>query len=263
MGWGDEIIAGGQARRMHRESGMRVRIVDKGGRMRWSDVWAGLPYVVHPLEQVKETFNLLNAPGARPYIQYPFNRCIGCTYSGWRCRDYPPEWTFHVSEPYFAMGQLSKLPSDPFPPLVYIEPTISIEGNQNKQWGVDKWVELVRRNPNVTFVQCGNPHTGCPLPGAFYIETPTFRHAVAVMSLCNTAVLPEGGLHHAARALGKRVVVLFGGTVNVDSMGYPEHVNIVEGEPCGNWKPCPHCVDAWNRVEVDRVSNAMWSTLRG
>ena len=85
---------------------------------------------------------------------------------------------------------------------------------------------------------------GTPLlDSAEHIVTGTFRRAAAVISAARACVLPEGGLHHAAAALGVPAVVVFGGFTPIELTGYPGHVNIGAslGEACGMRQPCDHC----------------------
>jgi len=79
MSYGDEIMASGHALAKHRETGQRVRIADKAGRPRWSELWAGLPWIVQPGEAGEGAVMLKNGPQCRPYIRYPFSRERGCT----------------------------------------------------------------------------------------------------------------------------------------------------------------------------------------
>jgi ADP-heptose:LPS heptosyltransferase len=64
----------------------------------------------------------------------------------------------------------------------------------------------------------------------------------------------EGGLYHAAAALGIPAVAIFGGWVSPANQGYDgeDIVNLYEhmnGEsPCGQRVPCPHCRAALDRI---------------
>src|SRR5262249_3229320 len=90
----------------------------------------------------------------------------------------------------------------------------------------------------------------------------TFRDALCVLSLARLYIGPEGGLHHAAAALGVPAVVIFGGFNSPKATGYAWHSNIVApGEPCGTVAYCLHCRDAMKSITVERVLNAARAEL--
>jgi ADP-heptose:LPS heptosyltransferase len=68
----------------------------------------------------------------------------------------------------------------------------------------------------------------------------------------------EGGLHHAAAALGVPAVVLFGGFIPPLVTGYETHINLTGGaqEACGSLKPCDHCRKAMDAISVEEVAAA-------
>lgn len=127
----------------------------------------------------------------------------------------------------------------------------------NKDWGRHKWERLAARAP-WPVMQCLPPDEE-PVPGLYAIRTPTFYHAAAMLSLCRGLVTTEGGMHHAAGALRKPAVVIFG-AFNLPSMfGYDFHSNIAEPDPegLGQRRPHPACRAAMERITVDRVLEAM------
>ena len=67
-------------------------------------------------------------------------------------------------------------------------------------------------------------------------------------------MLPEGGLHHAAAALGTPTIVIFGGFISPRQTGYPHQVNLFTGgTPCGMRRRCDHCEQAMRRVAIEEV----------
>jgi hypothetical protein len=255
-------MASGQALAAFRRSGRKAVVLGENGERRWSDLWRDLGWIVQPGEDYADPVEVRNGPGARPYIDYtngfPFRG--KCEYTGWRCSEYPGTIAIDKDEKRFAEWAIVELG-----PFVILEPNISKDGNQNKQWGWDNWQWLagVLDRKGVTLVQIGE--RGRPkLRHVHYVACPTFRHGVALLNLAAGAVLPEGGLHHAAGALRKRVVVLFGGCVPADLMGYPQHINLtveIPGTPCGMWSRCEHCQQAWARLSPERIATALLDGL--
>lgn len=256
MSYGDEIMASGHALALHRETGKRVRILDKAGRHRWSELWTGLPWIVQPGEGAKDAVTLKNGPQCRPYISYPFSRETGCTYSGWRARDHVGALRFTAAEDTRAA-----LLSRDLGRFVLIEPNVAAQSNPNKQWGRARWQALaeILKARGLNVAQFAYPGASL-LRGTLTVDAGSFRTAAALLPLAHGLVLPEGGLHHAAGVLSLRAVVLFGGAVDVEATGYPCHVNLTDdgpGSPCGAWRPCGHCAAAWARLAPETVANAM------
>lgn len=239
MGLGDEIMAAGEARWKSRAVGKPVRIIGKDGRSRASEMWIGLDYItVDPSAPA-----LVNGPGCRPYIDYAKTTEKRWAYTNWRC----------------TPGEISGIkPLEAARGAVIIEPNIKPNASPNKQWGGENWQALVDLNPHLDWVQLGG--AGCHvLRGVRQIATATFREACGALLACKTAVLPEGGLHHAAAALNKRVVVLFGGMTSPRNTGYYLHTNLAVDDPEAlGWRiPHPACHAAWQQITPKRVSDAL------
>jgi len=257
LSYGDEIMAGGHALAIHKETGKRVRIADLYGRTRWSGLWYNLDWIVVPGEDESGAAMVVNGPFCRPYISYPFTIESGCRFTGWRARDHLGALRFSSEEWSFA----NKAGLEAF---VVIEPNIPVRSNPNKQWGREKWQALVDFfYGGVPFVQLGPPGTEI-LRGVRHIETPTFRHAAALLTMADAIIVPEGGLHHAAGALALDAIVLFGGSPSVEATGYPWHENIADTSPlaaCGRWSPCDHCAEFWRDLAPEFVARKLAALL--
>jgi ADP-heptose:LPS heptosyltransferase len=92
-----------------------------------------------------------------------------------------------------------------------------------------------------------------------FIQTKSFRQACAILSRAEMFVGTDGGLHHAAAALGIPAVVIWTGFTSPKHLGYDEHINIHDGgEPCGTInKVCPHCLEIAKNITVERVLDAI------
>lgn len=258
MGIGDEIIASGHAKAEYLRSKKRVQVLDLYGRARWSDLWKGLDFIARPSEH-GDFSAVKDGPQCRPYIRYPFNRDLGCRYSGWRCRDNVGEIALTEAEENYALKVTASIPS-----FILIEPYLLPDSNPNKQWGKAKWQVLadILISEGRTVCQVGSRMV-LPLNGVLKIETPTFRHGAAVMRHATLSILPDGGLHHAAGAMGLPAIVLFGGSVDADAMGYENHINVQSGKACGNWRPCRHCSDIWAALEPHEIAEMVKRKLGG
>ncbi len=245
MGWGDEIMVSGIARRLQQRDPRPVRVRDRKGRIRWSDAWRGNPRFAAP-DHRGPVQVLVNGPGARPYID-------GWSATRWRWRDWicaTGELHLDADERAFGRAHAGR---------VVIEPALKGGASPNKDWGAPRWRELAARlradGHRVARFASGDEPAGVDADGTEVIRAPNFRHAAAVLAHADAAALPEGGLHHAAAALGTPSVVLFGGFISPRQTGYAHQVNFFTGgEPCGARRPCAHCRDAMARIAPRAVA---------
>ncbi len=253
MGYGDEIMAAGQARPEATRCGGPVHILDRHGRPRWSDMWLGLDWVAPPHHGAQGS--VVNGPGVRPYLK-SLSRAKGAVFTEWRARDCPGAIVLTDEERDFAVAATAGLGA-----FVVVEPNLVPEANPNKQWGWERWAELAALIRDLNPVQLG-PAGIRTVPGARHIETLSFRLACAVLARARGAVLPEGGLHHAAGVLGVPAVVIFGGHTDPETTGYPGHINLFTGgRACGAWQPCQHCAAAMAAITPAEVEAALRGTL--
>ena len=91
MGWGDEIMVTGIARRLQERNPAPVRVHDKRGRVRWSEVWNGNPRFAPPHFKGRVQV-VVNGPSRRPYVDRETAEC-------WHWRD---DWICPIGEIYFS-----------------------------------------------------------------------------------------------------------------------------------------------------------------
>jgi hypothetical protein len=185
--------------------------------------------------------------GNRPYIDYAATekrKDQSVVYK----RGFRPE----PGELFFTDEELA--PYQHLDGFIYIEPNVKGSFSGNKDWGFDKWQQVVERLP-FKFIQ----GRGRKLDGVIQIGTPSFRSACALLSKSRLFVGTDGGLHHAAAALQIPAVVIWGGLVGPDTLGYDNHVNIrAPGvRDCGSHTRCEHCRRALDRITVDQVCEAI------
>lgn len=250
MGWGDEIMATAQARRMQLRDPRPVQVVDRWGGVRWHPIWDNNPRIRHPeaLPLPGSVQKLFNAPGHRPYLNYNKfkNRDKDQAYVYTDFRVEPGE--IYLTDPEKALGRRAA-------GAIILEPNIKASASPNKDWGWIRWSRLAWELRNVRrLVQIGAP--GSPvLGGVEFLPTADVRQACGVLSGAALLISPEGGLHHAAAALGIRAVVIFGGFISPATTGYEGHVNFFAGgKACGMRVPCAHCREAMERISPQEVA---------
>jgi len=128
----------------------------------------------------------------------------------------------------------------------------------NKDWGKPRYQAVADRLRADGWDVVQFSHGRDRLRNVRVVTTPTFRHAAAALSRAALAILPEGGLHHAAAALHIPAVVIFGGFIPPAVTGYAMHNNLTGGaEACGSLSRCQHCRDALDNISVDEVCSAL------
>lgn len=140
---------------------------------------------------------------------------------------------------------------------IVIEPNVKGTASaDNKQWPWERYADLVSRVP-LPWVQCA-PEGARTLPGVEVLRTPSFWHAAAAIRRALGYVGPEGGLHHAAGALGADAVIVFGGFNSPEMYGYPWHSNLHVADESGwGWRRShPACRAAMDAISVEQVAAA-------
>lgn len=265
MGWGDEIMVTGEAVRLGCTVDKPLVVIGKKGRPIWHEMWDDNPRIWNPNVGGKlphPRWTIRNHGGWRPYVWYAQDdyEPQGHNQTARADRTSKDRWIFHPDWSA-TIGELPGITRRPKGRYIVIEPNLKAGIDRtNKQWGWDRWQGLVDAMPGVEFVQLG-PRGSRVLNGARLVKTASFIEACAHLSGAWAAALPEGGLHHAAAALGVPAVVLFGGSRSVRSTGYDCHINIDDPDPltkaCGSRRPCSHCDEYWRRLTPDIVAEAL------
>ena len=247
MGFGDELMLTGIVKKAYERRKRPIALGRHGknylDEVLWGEVFDNNPKIDR--EPGAGAIWVDAIKGNRPYIDYHqtfLNQDGSVAY-----KDFRPE----PGEIFFSDEEKEKYTQKDF---IYIEPNVKGSFSGNKDWGFEKWQEVVKRVP-ATFIQ----GRGRRLDGVEQVDTPTFRDACALLSRASGFVGTDGGLHHAAAALGKPAVVVWGGVVGPDILGYDSHYNLrAKGvRDCGSHKPCQHCKKALEQVTIDEVVDAV------
>lgn len=268
MGFGDALMATAEARVLHQRTGRPVAVGDgRALRLRPAEceVFAGVPFLALALDGQAVAW-LPNYSGSRPYLDYARMAAEGhpgappWRYTAWSVSRYGPG-VLRLTAAERAWAAEALAAAGVARPFVVVEPTVKPQASPNKAWGVARYAEVAAALAReVAVVQVGPAPSA--LPGAVAIQTPSFRQACAVLAQAAAYLGPDGGLHHAAAALGVPAVVLFGGFTSPAQTGYPGHVNLFTGgAPCGEYRPCAHCQAAWAAItpaDVIAAARGLW-----
>lgn len=247
MGIGDSIIATAEARHYNELYGYPVVFSDGKAVFYEPDIYANNPRIAKDPRQGDKVVVVRNYPGCRPYI------------AGGDSKRWYWNTDFQVSP-----GELFLTPEElergkPAEGRIIIEPHVKDTSySQNKHWPHwDRFCSLAKDAGIYNrLAQC---RYDSRTPLAHTLKTPSFRVALAMIANADLVVTTDGALHHACAALGVPCVVLWGGLVGPDILGYPEHRNIrAEGvESCGSKAKCSHCHAAMRAIEPETVLRAV------
>lgn len=249
MGFGDEILASGMAREIG-EYGKRAAFGD-GRHIIWGpwseEIFRHNPHIARPgNEGANDLVWIKHYKGSRLYNR--IDRATGRWHWNYDFRPVPGDIFFNKAEVEYS----DRIGSG----FIVIEPNVPWHKSvaPNKDWTLAKYQAVASRllagGHDVVQLSHGRDR----LRGVRTVKTPTFRHALAALRRARFAVLPEGGLHHGAAAIGVKAVVLFGGFIPPEVTGYPMHVNLTGGaKACGSLNRCQHCREALDRITVDEV----------
>ena len=149
MGYGDELMVAGEAKRRGGSKPTRFAVPDpRGGRyppFRWSDVWRGNPRMARPGDAYDEL--LENYPGNRPYIAKK-------EHSRWTWRLYSPEPAEYFVESFDGREESLRERTRASGAII-LNPAVKAMASPNKQWGLARWQALVDCNPKINWLQLG------------------------------------------------------------------------------------------------------------
>ena len=271
MGYGDALMASAEARVMHDANPELPVAIGDGKRIIGSPVFDNNPRLARAESLVNgaRVQWLHNYGHHRPYHQptdhsHKKDKSRPWRFTGWRVRDVGPgELYFTDAEAAEALRALRHVRR----PFIVIEPTVKRAAPPNKSWGMEKYAAvaaiLARETNGVRLVQLRGP--GADTIGLDHgIHTESFRQAAAILKGAALYVGNEGGMHHAAAALGVPAVVIFGGFTSPWNTGYDGHVNFYADHPlspCGERLPCAHCRVCMDSIRPADVAEAALTLL--
>lgn len=256
MGLGDDLMVTGEVKILAKTINRKIAVKMDKNRQRWSEVFFNNPNMA-TIEEVKRgaLVHWIGANAGRRYRASETKEKRTWTNVG----PAVGEFFFTDEEIKYGIDNAGKIGRD----AVIIEPNLKQIATVNKDWGWPNWEKLVSLAPDVNWVQISKPEYK-KIKGINVIQPPSFRHAASLISNIALCVLPEGGLHHAAAAVNKKAVVIFGGYISPVQTGYPIHVNIFTGgTPCGMKIKCSHCTAAMNRITPEIIRDWVYALKAG
>lgn len=259
MGYGDDIMATGLARGFKARN-KRAAFGD-GNKIIWGpwseEMFRHNPNVAIPgSERDSDIEWVPHYKGARMYNKLVNGKWVW----NYDFKVIPGEFFFTDVE----RNSVSSLPEKKF---ILIEPNVPWQKSvaPNKDWGEENYARvaetLIAMGHKV--VQFEHKNTRRRIKDSILMRPHSFRQVLAALERASLYIGPEGGLHHGAAAVGTNAVVLFGGFIPPEVVGYAGQICLTGGaKACGNTSPCQHCRQAMNNISVDEVVNSSLEFLQ-
>ena len=276
MGYGDEIMATAEAREAKKKFPNAKIVIGDGKKTYPSIIYLNNPNIYQG--EISPTHNdeyiwIMNYMNNRPYIDYTkFNseRIIwDSTYSS-----IPGDIYFSKEENKNIKKIINKAieiwknnTGKKFKYLVIVDSSVKSAkytgailkkdnfARLNRDWGFEKWQQVINSlKDEITFIQ---PFKGevRKLSNVIHVEC-SFRNAISIINQSNLFIGSEGGFSHAAGALKKNAIIVFGGWISPKITGYEFHENLyidIPESPCGILSKCKHCESCMEKIKVDEL----------
>ncbi len=276
MGYGDKLMAIGDAWAQYQADPEKRKVaIGNGESLDATDMdlcW-GLDFLANEadLKNGEPHTWVISAPSMRPYIDYEAMRAqladpdvkqkklvgnLGRYIWKDDYRAKPAPIRLSATERQLVKTRRE----EPGRPRILIEPYIKRRAPPAKAWPVQRFATvahgLLKRGYRVEQISAPGHQ---PLYNLPQVRPTSFRMAMAYLASSDLYIGPEGGLHHAAAAMGTPAVVLFGSYIGPHTTGYDIHTNLTGGAThfCGTRNGvCPHCQHHMEQITAGQVIEA-------
>jgi hypothetical protein len=245
MGLGDDIMLTAKFRNLKKKSPDKNFAPVNKGSLKWSPVFENNPNFSSVIDDNTVKFEVRPRPYLGKINQYDeggkYHEIIPC---------YPQKGDIYLTEEELNLSKkIFTLPEK----YVTIDPSTKVTSySSNRDWGHHKWQKVVNAFPDINFIQT----SGTPLNNVYLTLNTNVRLFFAVLAQSIFHIGNEGGTVHAATALNKKCVVIFGGLSAPSSTGYDTNINhwVEDPEtPCGRTYECEHCKRCLESITVENV----------
>ena len=269
MGYGDDLMATGEVKELRAIYPEAKFVIGDGVKYYWSEIFENNPYIIqgNNLKKHSDIKWVSNYLGNRPYRKYKTEQekdryVWNNAYSAKKGEIFFTEEENEISTK--IINEIKKKFKDK--KIIYIEPNVkNKKGYKNRDWGFSKWQEVVSSlKLNYVFIQ-GTFGKQKKLQDVINVHGLNFRTACSIIEKSDLFLGTEGGFHHAAAALNKKGVVIFGGFISPKITGYDSHSNIyidIKGSPCGSKNICNHCLECMEKITPDIIINHIDRNMR-
>ena len=276
MGLGGYLTWTAVARELHEVSGKKVFPFELDGQLIKpikSEIFRGNPYIQQEFDNTPSIPMQLNNPATNYCKQDTPQRAVHrydrhiieqiCEFYGIQSPKLKCEMYFSHEERAKTESILQGLEN-----FIAIEPQSNDEYTVNKKYPLSKWQNIADRlkSDGHQVVQIGRKTETQLLDGVINLTGLTsFREAALLIEKSKLFVSSEGGLMHAANAVGTRSVIVYTGFIHPTMTCYPENKNIWIGKnhgPCGMKTICHHCKSEAENHDENEVVESVRSMLQ-
>jgi ADP-heptose:LPS heptosyltransferase len=170
----------------------------------------------------------------------------------WFCKDNHQKIVLPEEETAIKFISKYKLPA-----------VIQVSSNLINGWDYDKWEMVVKKFPEVTFIQIGKSNDKY-IVGAIDLRGKTsVRGSLALIKHSKFCIGDDSFINHASFLTKKKGIILFGPTKPTIN-GYEHNVNLYKYaacSPCNNHDKCEVEKSCLSTITVDEVSNCVSDIL--
>jgi len=149
--------------------------------------------------------------------------------------------------------------------FIALEPHAKDDYTPNKSWFFERWQAVVDHvSELITVVQVGLPGKALLKRVVDFRGIGSFRDTACLLGGAKLFVGTDGGLMHAAQAVGIDSVILYGGYTPIELTAYNNNINIyhhVACAPCGLRIECPFHKKCLASIQVEEVVAAITGKL--
>lgn len=149
--------------------------------------------------------------------------------------------------------------------FITIEPHSNNEYTCNRQYPFEKWQNIVDNLCEVVrVVQVGRSNVRVLDNVIDVTAKTTFRTCAGLIGRSKLFLSTEGGLTHAAQAVGTKSIVVITGYQHPDMVAYPQNINMwihKNHGPCGKKQKCEECWDAVIGHDEQEIINEAMGVL--
>ncbi len=150
--------------------------------------------------------------------------------------------------------------------FIALEPHAKDDYTPNKSWFFERWQAVVDQvSELITVVQVGLPGKALLKRVVDFRGLGSFRDTACLLKGAKLFVGTDGGLMHAAQAVGIDSVILYGGYTPLELTAYHNNINIyhhVDCAPCGLRVQCPFHKKCLASIQVEEVVAAITRKLK-
>lgn len=136
----------------------------------------------------------------------------------------------------------------------------------NRNWGSERWLQLLKAREDSTFLLLGKDNTISKDNSYINVDSYSLRQQASMLWACDAYVGMDSFFGHLTSALGTPGVILFGDSSPL-ILGHDNNINLSKKIPCSPCfdilmgSECPYGVECLTSISVEEVSQSLDKAL--